>query len=134
MEIERLVADFKACVLPKAEWTHQAHLIVGFWHVAQYGREAATPLMRDGIRRYNDAVGTANTDTSGYHETTTLFYLEFIDLFLQQADQGKSLAELVNAFLSAYSDRELPLRYFSRELLMSVRARRTWVEPDLQSL
>jgi len=40
-DIEGLVGRFLACTLPKAEWTHQAHLAVGAWHVDRYGPDEA---------------------------------------------------------------------------------------------
>jgi hypothetical protein len=40
-ELEDLVRRFAERSLPKAEWTHAAHLAVGLWHVSRYGRDEA---------------------------------------------------------------------------------------------
>ena len=32
MTAVRLVAQFENCTLPKAEWTHRAHLAVALWY------------------------------------------------------------------------------------------------------
>ena len=62
---EDLVAAFRDGTLPRAEWTHVAHLRVGAWHVHRHGAAMALELLRDGIRRLNDRHGTVNSDTSG---------------------------------------------------------------------
>ena len=56
--------------LPRAQWSHAAHVGIGACYTVRYG-ESALAKIREGILRYNDAVGTANTESSGYHETLT---------------------------------------------------------------
>ncbi len=131
---DHLIARFEDCTLPKAEWTHQAHLRVGLWHVARYGPAEALDRLRDGIRRLNDAHGTANTDTGGYHETITRLYVKVIAQFLAVADRSRPLDDLTADFITLYPKSDLPLRFYSRELLYSIQARRAWVEPDLIAL
>jgi hypothetical protein len=45
-----------------------------------------------------------------------------------------SWQERVARLLSRYGDRELPLRHYTKALLMSSEARFGWVEPDLLPL
>ncbi|WP_204310536.1 hypothetical protein, partial [Stenotrophomonas maltophilia] len=59
-EIHAIVQGFGDRTLPVVGWTHQAHLAVGLWHVAHFGEAAAKTRLRDGIRGYNEAVGTPN--------------------------------------------------------------------------
>ena len=73
----------------KAEWTHHAHLRVGLWHLLHYPPGEALDRLRDGIRLYNLATGGANTDTSGYHESITRFYVWVIARFLATADRTR---------------------------------------------
>ncbi len=120
--------------LPKAEWTHEAHLRAGLWHVLQHGAAAALPLLRERIAAYNESVGTANTDTSGYHETITRFYVVVIDRFLAVHDRGLPLDRLAAQLIAEHGDRRLPLRHYSEGRLFSVVARRSWVEPDLRPI
>lgn len=131
---EELVEAFIACTLPKAEWTHQAHLRVGLWHLLRHRAEEALALLRVRIQRYNVACGGANTDHSGYHETITRFYVWVIDRFLQSADRSQGIDQLAEELIRRHGETGLPLRYYSRELLSSVPARRQWVEPDLAPL
>ena len=129
--IDLLIEAFLDCSLPKADWTHQAHLRVGLWHVHQLGPDAALVRLRDGIRRLNESHGTANTDTGGYHETITRLYVLVMDRFLTAADRSRSLDDLTVDYIARYPTSDLPLRYYSRGRLYSLQARRDWIEPDL---
>ena len=134
-EVERLVAGFRACTLPYECWTHEAHLAVGVWHVLHFTPEEACTELRGGIRRYNVACGIDNTESSGYHETVTLFYVRIIQDYLRTVAPSASLDELVNGLIdSPYGSRNTPLEFYSRERLFSVEARREWREPDLKPL
>ena len=134
LEVEDLAARFAACTLPKEEWTHQAHLTVGMWHVQRYGADAALERLRTGIRRLNHSHGTPNTESRGYHETITRAYVMVLAEFLAACPDEMPLAERVTRLLaSPVSDRDYLLRFYSRECLMSAQARAQWVAPDLQS-
>ena len=133
-EITRLIEGFENGSWLAAEWTHQAHLALGIWYLSKHDLSDATKLIRDGIKNYNEATGGQNTDTSGYHETITLFYIWYIKKYLTNIDPDRSLIELTNHFLELHGDKKLPFEFYSKDLLMSVEARRDWVEPDLKSL
>ena len=133
-ETERVARGLIDRTLPKAEWTHQAHLRAGLWHVMEHGPIAALELLRTRISSYNESVGTANTDTSGYHETITRFYVIVIDRFLANADRSADLDVLAEQLIAKLGDRRLPLHHYSESRLFSPVARRSWVEPDLRPL
>ncbi|WP_263417784.1 hypothetical protein [Terriglobus albidus] len=80
-EIAAFVSAFEAGTLPKERWTHAAHILSGAWYVHVLGPEAALTEMRRHIRAYNEAVGTQNTDSSGYHETITVFWIRMLEHF-----------------------------------------------------
>ena len=131
-ETERVARGLIDRTLPKAEWTHHAHLRAGLWHVMQHGAVAALELLRARITAYNESVGTANTDSSGYHETITRFYVIVIDRFLSAADRSLDVDALADQLIAAHGDRRLPLHHYSESRLFSPVARRSWVEPDLR--
>jgi hypothetical protein len=131
---DRLAAAFCDGTLPKSEWTHEAHLRVGLWHLLRHSPAEALDLLRDRIRRYNIATGGTNTETTGYHESITRFYVWVIDRFLQNIDRTRSIDELTTELIHACGDRELPLNYWTKSRLMSSEARLGWVEPDLRPL
>lgn len=133
-ELDDLVARFAARTLPKPEWTHLAHLVVGTWHVHRHGPARALELLRTGITRLNEAHGTVNDDSGGYHETVTRAYVQLLAEFVRTRS-GSPAADCVQAVLaSPLAGKTVLLRYYSRERLMSVAARRGWVEPDREPL
>jgi hypothetical protein len=130
-----IVDGFRTRSLPEPRWTHQAHLVVGLWHVLNLPPDAVLDALRRGIRAYNESVGTPNTDTDGYHETITRFYAWAIGKFVTEARSGASLLELAKALLgSRCATKDFPFEYYSRDRLLSVAARRAWLEPDLKPL
>lgn len=129
-----IVEGFRARTLPAPEWTHQAHLAVGLWHVRRFGEEASKALLREGISRYNEASGTPNSDTRGYHETVTMYYVWAAARFLETA-RAATLLDLVNDFVeSRHGSKAGIFVFWSRDLLLSTPARRGWIEPDLSPL
>lgn len=133
-ELTRLIEGFADCTLPCHEWTHQAHLIVGLWYCSRHEATDALNLLRERIKRYNLACGKQNTETSGYHETITRFFVWYLTRYLHNADPQHSFVTLVNDFCAHHVERSSPLKFYSSERLMSVEARLGWVEPDLQVL
>jgi hypothetical protein len=132
----RLVAQFEDCKLPKEEWTHQAHLTVGLWYATHLPYGEALVAVREGILRLNAAHGVPTTPTRGYHETITRFYVRVLCDYVAN-EEGPVVgdwAERVARLLSRYGDRELPLRHYTKDRLMSPEARFGWVEPDLMPL
>ncbi len=134
METERITTAFIACTLPKAQWTHQAHLRAGLWHALRYSDQVSLDLLRDRIRRYNASVGGVNSDTAGYHETITRFYVQVIRMFVDSADPRRPIDELAEELIARFGDRDLPLRCYTRERLYSTEARLGWLTPDLASI
>jgi hypothetical protein len=134
-EIETFIVAFEACSLPKVHWTHQAHLIVALWYNLRHTPGDALNIVREGIKRYNEAVGTENTATSGYHETITVFYMWAVRKFIENASSGASLVELANSLIGGKcAAKSFPFEYYSRDLLLSSEARAVWVKPDLKEM
>lgn len=124
-----------ARTLPREHWTHEAHLAACTWLVrnrADIDIERELPAI---ISVYNESVGGVNDDTQGYHETITQVYIAGVKAHLADVGMKLPLLEAVNALLlSNRGRRDLPLRFYSKERLFSVPARRGFVEPDLASL
>lgn len=133
-EIENLIRAFKECKLPRSEWTHQAHLTVALWYLFYYSDIAAIHCIRTGIQRYNAAAGIANTETGGYHETITLFWIRIVSRFLDAEGASLAMVDLANKLIEIYGNKHLPLQYYSRDRLMSSEARQNWLEPDLKPI
>ena len=124
-----------ACDLPRAEWTHEAHLAATAYLLLRHPEIDVDAELPGLIRRYNESVGGVNSDTEGYHETITRIFLHGVRLFLAEADHSEPLHELVNGLLlSPIGRRDWPFRFYSSDRLFSVEARRDFVPPDLAAL
>jgi hypothetical protein len=131
-EINDLVKRFEEKTLPKEEWTHKAHLTVGMTFLWNHTPDEAICFLRSDIINYNEAVGKENSPYSGYHETMTLFWVWVMMMFRIQYCKEYNFLEATNAFLSSpYASKDFPMSYYSKDVIVSVRARARWVEPDL---
>jgi hypothetical protein len=134
-EIERIGDGLLACALPRADWTHEAHLAATTYLVLRRPDVDLDAELPGIIRRYNESVGGVNDDTQGYHETITRVFLHGVRLFLGDAAADEPLHELVNELLlSPMGRRDWPLRFYSRERLFSVEARKRFIPPDFAAL
>ncbi len=130
-DIERIAQGLIDRSLPKAEWTHAAHFAAALWLLRQRGALAMTELPPL-IRAYNEATGVVNGDSSGYHETITVASLRIGQAWLEERAQLALHAALNELLESPYGRSDWILAYWSKDLLFSVAARRTWVDPDLK--
>ncbi len=120
-----------ACTLPRAEWTHEAHLAATMWLVVERPDIDLDTDLRGIISRYNESVGGVNDAAQGYHHTITCCFLAAVRDHVREIE-GQGLADRVNALLlSPRGARDWPLQFYSRELLFSVEARLGWVTPNL---
>jgi hypothetical protein len=131
-EIERIARGFCALNLPKAEWSHGAHFATALWLVLRARQVVPERDMPDMIRRYNESIGGVNSDTGGYHETITQASLHMVRMLLAGLPGDVTPADAFTALMaSPLGGKDWLFTYWSRERLMSVAARRGWVEPDL---
>lgn len=134
-EIAHLGEGLVARTLAKEEWTHEAHLGGTTYLLLKRPDIDLDAELPGFIRRFNESVGGVNDSTQGYHETITRAYLRGIRLFLEEADPEEPLHELVNQLLlSPIGRRDWPLRFWSKNRLMTPKARLAFVEPDLAAL
>jgi hypothetical protein len=133
-QIESFITEFEACRLPKSRWTHEAHLLVGLWYLSRHSPVDALDIVRTRIRAHNESVGTANTDTSGYHETITRLYLNGIAALRERHNNLPLTALLEQLLESPLAKSAYPFAFYSKERLFSVQARHEWVEPDKTKL
>jgi len=138
-DIDSFLAGFESCTLPKARWTHGAHILTGACYVHAFGRETALTHLRNNIRRYNESVGGKNTETEGYHESITVFWVRILAQMHAAGTHTSGAWPSRSAFAHAAVARFAPQRdlfksYYSFDLIGSIHARREWVPPDLQPL
>src|SRR5437879_5956474 len=98
---EEALAAFENGSFPKDGWNHAAHLRIAAIYLITHAPEEALRRMRDGVRRYNEAVGGQNTEDSGYHETLTRFWMAVAAAFLADlpaVTQREKIQALVDRF------------------------------------
>jgi len=113
--------------LPKDAWTHEAHLITAWVALRDRSAEQTLVFLRDAIQTHNCGIGIRNTETSGYHETLTRYYVTAVDQAI-----GDGVGSLEELFAYPTCARTAALSFWSREVLFGTAARMGWVEPDLQ--
>lgn len=129
--LDSFLHGFEAGILPKAEWTHAAHVAAAAYYLHGSSVASVLPLMRARISAFNLAVGGANTPTSGYHETLTHFWLLIVAEFLRQNPPASKLAAARHAVATFGEARALHTLYYSGDVVQDSAARRAWRAPDL---
>jgi hypothetical protein len=130
LDDDALWSAFQDRSLGSAQWTHAAHLRIAWLHLARYELDEAHLRMRVGIIRLNLAHELVETEVRGYHETLTRVWLVLVRAERRRLPHADSAS-----FLEAHGvDRNVPLRFYSRERLFSVAARAVFVPPDLADL
>jgi hypothetical protein len=115
-EIEHLGEGLLARTLSRDEWTHEAHLAATTYLLLRRPDVDLDRELPTIIRRFNKSV-------------------DGVRLFLAEADPKEPLDELVNELLlSPMGRRDWPLRFYTRDRLLSVKARRDFIPPDLAAL
>lgn len=121
------VSRFSSGMLRKEEWTHGAHLAVGAWFLAHYSRLEAGVRLRTGIRHLNVCLGGENSDTSGFHETLTEFWVELVHRWIcAHGASPESIARLIEHPEAASG---VWRRCYDFDVPKSKKARRQWVAP-----
>ena len=134
-ETSSFLAAFEDGSLPKARWTHAAHIFTGACYVHSFGESAAIARMRERVSAYNVAVGGQNTATSGYHETITLFWIKILAKAMEEATQLSGDRSARSQFAHACVERFVGQKsiyadYYDFDLVASAEARQIWMAPN----
>ena len=129
-EILNIVCVFENGTIARADWRHKEHLTVAFYYAFHHDFETALAKMRGGIFNLLNAFDVDLSKEMPYHVTLTVFWLRTIFDFLE-SQKEKSFVETANRVLDVCGDKDLPLKFYSRELLFSDDARKSFVESDL---
>ena len=129
--LEAFIRGFEEGTFPKAQWTHQAHVVMAAHYLTLHPVAEATRIVRERIPAYNVAQGGANTTDAGYHETLTVFWIAVVAAFLAAQPLGTPRLMLIRAAAARYAgESRLHQRYYGYNVMADSRARREWVPPD----
>jgi hypothetical protein len=129
VDVQELVCRLESLALSNDEFRHRQHLEIAFWYLQSKGTEAGS----DAIVRALEALTAHLGHAEKFHLTMTLCWIRLVAAGM--AEDGP--CETPEALISKHSgllDKHLPLRFYSKELLFSERARSQWVEPDIAPL
>jgi hypothetical protein len=115
-------------VIPNHAFRHRDHLRAAWLYIRERGSRGAEEAMLLTIRRFATAHGHAGK----FHHTLTAAWVRLVAAHVAEHDDA-SFEDLI-ALDERLLDKDLPLRFYSRELLFSARARAQWVDPDREAL
>ena len=129
-DVLELVHAFEEATVSRDDWKHREHLIVALHYVSLYDLETATNKMRTGILNLLERGFKLDlTKEMPYHETMTVFWIRTVAKF-HTTGTGDSVAAKIEEMTKLF-DKNYPLRFYTRELLFSDKARIDFVEGDI---
>ena len=135
-DAEELIHQFLGCTLPKGEFSHEAHLVTAMYLLSKHGKDTL-PIIRQHLKDYLKSIGVESTDTSGYHETLTVFWLWRVRKQFANKNgvilwNQENVDDLIEDF--DITERNIWLEYYTKERMMSVEARREYAKPDIKPM
>ena len=129
-EILSVVSGFENGTIARENWGHAEHLTVALIYLSNNDYETAILKMRKGIFNLLKAFEVDLSEEMPYHETLTVFWMRTVSDFMNSKNDGL-IVEKANNLIENF-DKNYPLKFYSRELLFSNKARDRFVEPDLK--
>lgn len=123
---DAFVAAFEARTLPKAQFTHAAHVRAAWWYLQHYPLGDAIDRFRATLQAYAASLGA----TGKYHETVTIAWLLLIAERLDAGARPLSWREFADRHPDLFGTPSLVHRYYTEATLTSARARTSFVMPD----
>lgn len=122
---------FENTSMPFEQWTHNAHLRMAWNYITQHGPEAATPLIKQGILKFNEK--HKEKIQYGYSETVTMFYIHVLTKAILSMPGNHSFEDFLichdyltrSSFISGY---------YSSSILKNTESKGRFFEPDLAAL
>jgi hypothetical protein len=132
-EIYALLSSFEDATISRDDWKHAEHMVVALCYLEHHELDIATERMRSGILNLlENGFGVDLSKEMPYHETITVFWMRTAYAF-SLTHKELSFLEKANRLCEMF-DKDYPLKFYSRELLFSDRARAEYVGPDLATL
>lgn len=128
-ELFAVVEAFECGTISRENWGHAEHLIVASFYLSKNDFDAAHEKMRAGIFNLLKAFKVDLSKEMPYHETLTTFWLRTVDE-LRKSKTDLSEFEICDRLTKSF-DKNYPLKFYSRDLLFSDKAREKFVDADL---
>jgi len=126
---------FEACEVSPAAFDHEAHVRLAYIYLCEESVDGATARMKQAIQNFLQHLGA---DPAKYHETLTRAWIMAVQYFRSksrewEAGECASSAEFI-AQNSVLLDSKIMLTHYSAAALFSMKARSTFVAPDIQAI
>ena len=125
-----LLTAFEDCSLPIEQWTHRAHIRVAYLFASTHDFASAVDRMREKIKAYNKTIDTPEAIDRGYHETITVAFMTLVFAANVQTGPHESSNEFCEVHPELLTKQAL-LSYYSRERILTMKAKAGFIEPDL---
>jgi len=122
--------QFGAGELAPGDFNHRAHLRLGYIHLASHGPIQAVTSFRNALLAYLKYHGL---DPKKFHETLTQAWLMAVWHFMQRAGVTNGSEDFLQRS-SELLDPGVMLTHYSRDLLSSEDARKSFIQPDLDPI
>jgi hypothetical protein len=132
MTDDDFIAAFEAQAISRDDWTHEAHVRMGWIYVTQEAElDAAIHKARTGIQKLNGANGV---EAHLYHETVTWAFINIIHAKVRA--NGSDIKKGWEHFRDSHPelfDKEQPIlmQYYDKDTLESEEARTSFVDPNV---
>jgi len=123
-------AAFAAGALAPADFSHRAHVRLGYVYLAQSDVGLALEHMRAGLVGF---LAHHGIPASKYHETLTRAWILAVHHFMHRSPEASSADDFI-ARNPELLDSKIMLTHYSAGLLFSPEARAGFVEPDLEQI
>lgn len=124
---------FEAQIIPFEEWSHRAHIRMGFNYLGRHPFDEALRRIRKGIQALNLVHKTPEALARGYHETLTVAWARVVASTIAAHGPFKDSNDFCDRNPHLLQ-RTLMRVFYSQGRLFSPEAKRSFVEPDLAPL
>jgi len=123
-------AAFEAGALAPADFSHRAHVRLGYVYLAGSDVDTATERMRTALVAF---LAHHGIPAAKYHETLTRAWILAVHHFMHRTPEAASADDFIdrNPLLL---DTKIMLTHYSAALLFSDAARARFIEPDLDPI
>ena len=125
---EQFEEEFATYRLQPGMFSHEAHLRLAYIHIRKYGAAQAEENMCQQIQGFAESLGVFDK----FNKTVTIAAVKILDHFMQKS-KSDNFVDFTNEFPRLLTDfRHILSQHYGFNVFTDERARRQYVEPDLQ--
>jgi hypothetical protein len=122
--------EFEACGTQPDAFDHAAHVRLAYIYLCERPVDGAAQKMKQSLLAY---LAHLKVDPAKYHETITRAWIMAVDYFMGKTQACRSADDFIAANPELL-DSKIMLTHYSAAVLFSPEARRSFTEPDIQSI